>query len=78
MAAGTPVLAYRRGSMPELIKDGETGYLLRDEDEMVAALASVEAIERRRCREWVRERFSVEQMVDGYEKLYKQTVGNRQ
>ena len=35
MAAGTPVLAYRRGSMPELIKHGETGYLLDIEDEMV-------------------------------------------
>ena len=75
MAAGTPVLAYRRGSMPELIKDGETGYLLDDENEMVQALGSVEKISRKRCREWVQDKFSVEQMVDGYERLYEKIVG---
>ena len=77
MAAGTPVLAYPRGSMPELIKDGETGYLARSEDEMVQAMGSVGKISRRRCREWVREKFSLERMVDGYEKLYQQAVGGR-
>lgn len=78
MAAGTPVLAYRRGSMPELIKDGETGYLLEDEDSMVEALQQVERLDRQRCREWVREKFSVERMVDGYERLYKEAIGIRQ
>ena len=72
MAAGTPVLAYARGAMPELINDGETGYLLRTEDEMIDALRAVDKLDRRRCREWVKENFSVEQMVDGYEKLYQQ------
>ena len=71
MAAGTPVLAYGRGSMPELINDGETGYLMQSEDEMVEALQRLEALDRARCREWVRERFSVERMIDGYERLYK-------
>jgi glycosyltransferase involved in cell wall biosynthesis len=74
MAAGTPVLAYRRGSMPELIKNGETGYLLENEDEMVEMFCRIETLERARCREWVQERFSVEQMVDGYEKLYKKVA----
>lgn len=72
MAAGTPALAYARGAMPELIKDGETGYLLRTEDEMIDALRTVERLDRKRCREWVQENFSVERMVDGYEKLYQQ------
>lgn len=71
MAAGTPALAYRRGSMPELIKDGETGYLPGNEDEMVSALGQVEKINRRRCREWVQANFSVERMVDRYEELYR-------
>ena len=78
MAAGTPVLAYPRGSMPELIKDGETGYLARDEDEMVDALSSIDKLDRKQCRRWVQENFSVENMVDGYETLYKQAVGSRQ
>ncbi len=71
MAAGTPVLTYPRGSMPELVKHGESGYLLCTEDEMVEAIGRIESLDRRRCREWVEENFSVEQMVDGYEGLYR-------
>jgi len=70
------VLAYRRGSMPELIKNGETGYLLENEDEMVEMFHRIGTLERARCREWVQERFSVEQMVDGYEKLYRKVAGS--
>lgn len=75
MAAGTPVLTFRRGSMPELIKNGETGYLLENEDEMVEMICRIETLDRARCREWVRERFSVARMVDGYERLYKKVAG---
>lgn len=75
MAAGTPVLTYLRGSMPELVQHGETGYLLGTEDEMVEAIHRTGRLNRARCREWVRERFSVEQMVDGYEALYKRLAG---
>ncbi len=74
MAAGTPVLTYPRGSMPELVKDGETGYLVGGEDEMVEAIHRIGHLNRRRCREWVEERFSVDQMVAGYEKLYREIV----
>jgi glycosyltransferase involved in cell wall biosynthesis len=74
MAAGTPVLAYRRGSMPELIKNGQTGYVVDTEAEMIEAIQNVEKLDRARCRDWVRRRFSVEQMVDGYERLYKIAV----
>jgi glycosyltransferase involved in cell wall biosynthesis len=74
MAAGTPVLTYRRGSMPELIKDGETGYLVQTEAEMIEAVQRIDRLDRALCREWVREHFSVERMVDGYERLYKMAV----
>ncbi len=74
MAAGTPVLAYARGAMPELIEEGETGCLPRDEEEMTAALDFVEKIDRRRCRNWVEERFSVQRMVEGYEKVYQEAI----
>jgi len=74
MAAGTPVLSYSRGAMPELIVDGETGFLARDEDEMVQALAAAGKLDRRRCRAWVEKNFSVEKMVQGYEKIYVQAA----
>src|ERR1051325_7674540 len=71
MAAGTPVLAYGRGAMPELIKDGETGYLVQNEDEMVERMSQVQRLNRSSCRDWVQERFSVAQMIDEYERLYE-------
>lgn len=77
MAAGTPVLAYARGSMPELIKNGETGYLVENEDAMLETIQRVEALDRARCREWVRRRFSVGQMADGYERLYAMAAKGR-
>ncbi|MGH7845114.1 MAG: glycosyltransferase family 4 protein [Candidatus Binatia bacterium] len=80
MAAGTPVLAYRRGSMPELIQDEKTGFLCDGEEQMVKALTSVARIDRKHCRAWVGENFSVERMVDAYEELYRQILktGRRQ
>jgi glycosyltransferase involved in cell wall biosynthesis len=78
MAAGTPVLTYRRGSMPELINDGETGYLLGTEEDMVETIREIERLERARCREWVQEHFSLERMVDGYEGLYKRVLAGYQ
>ena len=74
MAAGTPVLAYSRGSMPELIKNGETGYLVENEEEMVEMTHRVAILDRALCRNWVQQRFSIEQMVDGYEQLYRKAT----
>ena len=77
MAAGTPVIAFARGAMPELIRHGETGFLVDSEEEMAAMCRQVERLDRARCREWVAERFSMEQMVAGYERLYQAAVGER-
>ena len=63
--------------MPELVVDGETGYLLENEDGFIEALTVIEKLSRKRCRQWVEKNFSVERMVDGYEKLYKQVINNR-
>lgn len=71
MAAGAPVLAYARGAIPELVRHGETGYLARDEEEMIGAVEAVGRLSRRRCREWVATHFSVERMVGAYEELYR-------
>ena len=77
MAAGTPVIAFARGSMPELIKDGETGYLVENEDEMAAVSRQSEKLDRARCRAWVAERFSMDRMTTGYERLYEAAVCER-
>jgi len=77
MAAGTPVLAYGRGSMPELIKNAETGYLVDNEEEMVEMTHRVATLDRARCRNWGQQRFSIEQMVDGYEQLYRKATRGR-
>jgi glycosyltransferase involved in cell wall biosynthesis/quercetin dioxygenase-like cupin family protein len=74
MASGTPVIAMNRGSMPELIKAGETGFLVNSVDEAVAAVKKVASISRKECRESVEKRFSVDRMVDDYIKVYEEIL----
>jgi len=75
MACGTPVIAFARGAAPELVVDGETGFLVNDVDEMVAAADRIDSIDPRRCREHVEANFDVPVMVDAYLRLYKQILG---
>lgn len=75
MACGTPVIALSRGSAPELIRDGETGYLVSNVEEMVAAVRRVDRIDPRRCREHVAEHFSIGRMTEGYLALYERILG---
>jgi len=74
MACGTPVIAIRRGSMPELIKDGETGFLVSRWDEAAAAVERLDRIDRARCRAWVEERFTDERMVEEYLEVYRKII----
>jgi glycosyltransferase involved in cell wall biosynthesis len=77
MACGTPVIAFRCGSVPELIEDGVTGFIVDDIDEAVAALAKTKDIDRRRCREVFEERFSAPRMTRDYLKLYARMIEER-
>lgn len=74
MACGTPVIAVNRGSMPELIEHGRTGFLVETVEEAVRAVDLVGAIDRRAVREAVSGRFSVERMADDYLALYRRIV----
>lgn len=71
MACGTPVIAYRRGSMPELIKDGKTGFVVESEiSELVKAMQKIDVISRTAVRKHIEKKFSKEKMISEYEKAY--------
>ena len=71
MACGTPVVGCPRGAAPEIVEHGVTGFLSDDDDELAAALGSLDRIDRDACRARVAEWFSVERMVDGYVRVYE-------
>jgi glycosyltransferase involved in cell wall biosynthesis len=74
MACGTPTVACSRGSMPEIITHGETGFLVTSVDDAVHAVNRVGEISRRRCRDEAERRFSSERMVEQYLRLYSRVL----
>jgi len=78
MACGTPVIAHPRGSMSEIVHDGENGYLVGSIGEAVAAVHAAESIDRTAVRESVEDRFDVNRMVDEYLAVYQRVVEHHQ
>ena len=76
MACGTPVIAHRRGSMPELIVDGENGYLVDTLEGAVEAVRGAERLDPDKVRSSVEHRFDVQRMVDEYIAVYRHVVRN--
>lgn len=74
MAVGTPLIAMKMGSTEEVIEPGKTGFLCNNIEECIAALDRIGEIDRRACRDRVAAKFSVTQMVDGYEAVYQQLI----
>jgi glycosyltransferase involved in cell wall biosynthesis len=70
LACGTPVIALRAGSVPEVLSDGETGFVCGNEDELVAAVRRLPELDRRHCRREAERRFSPSAMTDAYERVY--------
>ena len=77
MACGTPVIAYDCGSVPEIVEDGVTGFIVRDETEALRAVERLPQLDRRRIRARFEERFSAEAMARNYAALYEDLLAGR-
>jgi len=74
-ACGCPVIAFERGSVPEIVKNKKTGFIVKNTDEMIKTLKQINEINREDCRKNVKENFTVECMVDKYEAVYRKILG---
>jgi glycosyltransferase involved in cell wall biosynthesis len=74
MACGTPVIAYRSGSVPEVMEQGRTGFVVRELDDAIEAVRRVRYLSRARCREVFEERFTAQRMAHDYLDVYAQLI----
>jgi len=74
MACGTPVIAFNRGSVPEVIEDKKTGFVVEGKEQMIEAMENIDKIKRKDCRRAVEKNFTLKQMVDKYEDIYKKLI----
>jgi glycosyltransferase involved in cell wall biosynthesis len=77
MACGTPVIAMRRGSVPEVIADGVTGFVVDSHEEALAAIGRVDTLDRRRIRAEFERRFTARRMAEDYVQLYERLARER-
>ena len=71
MACGTPVVAWRRGSVPEIVEEGVTGFIVDSEDEAVRALERVGTLDRQKVRKAFEARFTADRMARDYLSIYR-------
>jgi len=74
MACGTPVIGYNNGSVPEIIQEGVSGFVVEDVEGMVEAIGKIDTLDREKVRQRAEIYFSVEKMISGYEKVYKRVL----
>jgi glycosyltransferase involved in cell wall biosynthesis len=74
MACGTPVIAYCRGSVPEVVRNKKTGFVVENKQQMIEAIKEIDLIKRKDCRRHVEENFTLKQMVDKYEEIYQRLL----
>lgn len=77
LACGTPVIAFRHGSVPEVIEHGRTGFVVETVEEMVAAAERIDEIDPAECRRAVEERFGLDAFVGAHERAYEELVAER-
>ena len=76
MSCGTPVIAFRRGSVPEVVEDGKTGFIVENTSEMTDTIENIGKIKRRDCRQHVEKNFTLDRMVSNYEAVLHSIVYN--
>jgi len=77
LASGTPVIAWRRGALGEIVVHGKTGWLVSSVEEMESAIRRTMEIDKFECRQEAERRFSSRKMVDGYVSLYRSLVAGK-
>jgi glycosyltransferase involved in cell wall biosynthesis len=77
MACGTPVIAYRHGSIPEVIEDGVTGFIVDGLEEAVKAVKRIATLSRKRCRHRFEQRFSASRMAADYLAVYQRLIDSK-
>jgi glycosyltransferase involved in cell wall biosynthesis len=75
LACGTPVVAYRNGSVPEIIEHGRCGFIVENQNDAVRAVENIKFISREECRAYFEERFTADRMASDYVKVYQQCIG---
>lgn len=74
LVSGTPVIAFRNGSLPELIDEGKTGFLVDNIDQAIEAIGKIDSISREECHRQATERFDVSIMAKNYVKVYEDLI----
>jgi glycosyltransferase involved in cell wall biosynthesis len=77
LACGTPVIAFRGGSVEEIVEEGVSGFIVDNVDQAVDALKRIETIDRRACRDAFEQRFTAERMSKDYVRAYERVLGSR-
>jgi glycosyltransferase involved in cell wall biosynthesis len=77
LACGTPVIAFPEGAVPEVVHDGETGFLVADETEMARAVGRLRSISPARCRAWVSDHCDAAVVAADHERLYRSVTTRR-
>ena len=77
MACGTPVIAFANGSVPEVLEDGVTGFIVENEAEAVAAARQAHRFDRSRVRRVFEERFTARRMTEDYLNIYRQLIARK-
>jgi glycosyltransferase involved in cell wall biosynthesis len=75
LSCGTPVIAYRHGSVPEIMEDGVTGFIVNSQAEAIRAARDIDLIDRVACRKAFDERFTVKAMTNNYVQIYRRLLG---
>jgi glycosyltransferase involved in cell wall biosynthesis len=73
-ACGTPVIAYPNGSVPEIMQDGVTGFIVDNQEAAVRAAARIDMVDRKICRDIFERRFTATRMADSYLRVYEKCI----